>query len=154
MIIYRKGKPYEILIDEADKDLISQYKWHIHSNNNTNYVRGYKKDDKNYKLVYMHRLIMSAPFGIQVDHDNRNGLDCRRQNLCLISRNGNSRKKIVKNKSGFKGVHPRPSGRFFAQMTINHKVIGLGTFDTAEEASIVYQTATNNQLKKEIINGT
>lgn len=39
--------------------------------------------------LYLHRVIMDAPQGSEVDHDNGNGLDCRRSNLCITTHKGN-----------------------------------------------------------------
>ncbi len=46
--------------------------------------------------------------------------------------------KSLNNKTGFKGVYPRPNGRFRAIIFLFSKRINLGDFNTAEEAAEVY----------------
>lgn len=40
--------------------------------------------------LYLHRLVMDAPEGLQVDHENGDGLDCRRVNMKLTTNKGNA----------------------------------------------------------------
>ena len=146
-------KGHIILIDDVDYELIENYTWIIRPGRNTNYAWGYKKGIpvRDQKFIFMHRLIMGAgPGDPQVDHENRNGLDCRRRNLRFITYAGNQRNKICKNKFGFKGVKKTRYGRFFSNIKINGNYIYLGCFDTAEEAGAAYQIAYNDQIKKEL----
>lgn len=57
-------------------------------------------------IIFMHRKIINAPKGLQVDHINHNKLDNRKSNLRLCSNQENSRNMRGKKKrSGqFKGV--------------------------------------------------
>lgn len=74
---------FEALVDDADYELVSKIKWLYHPPGNggkTGYARMSKKPG-----VMMHRLITSAPKGVQVDHTNRDGLDNRRDNLRLCN---------------------------------------------------------------------
>ena len=43
--------------------------------------------------------------------------------------------------SGFRGVQERSSGRYQARITVDGKLTGLGTFDTANEAARVFDKA-------------
>jgi hypothetical protein len=82
----------------------------------------------------MHRVILDAPEGSEVDHVNGDGLDNRRKNIRLVTRTENLRhqKTFRNSKSGYKGVTFNPvNGRWKA--TLN-----LGTFDSAEEAARAY----------------
>ena len=92
----------------------------------------------------LHRVIMNAPDGVDVDHKNRNKLDNRRCNLrlCTPSENLMNRPKTTANTSGFKGVtFHNKSGKFRAEITAHKKRYHLGYFDTAEEASAAYLKA-------------
>jgi len=101
----------------------------------------------------MHRLIMGAePGDPQVDHENQNGLDCRRHNLRFITHAGNQRNKSTWNRCGIKGIYKTPSGKYGARITINYKVFHIGTFTTPEEAGAAHQAATEKQIKKELTN--
>ena len=60
------------LIDDADYDEVSKNSW---SYSNTGYAqRGYKLNGK-CKTVLMHRQLLNAPIGMEVDHINGNRLD-------------------------------------------------------------------------------
>ena len=156
--IYRKSenRMFEVLIDSEDYDLVKGYKWNIvkHKTNKTYYVQAYIKGSKNgrkQKYILMHRLVMSAPEGIEVDHINHNGLDNRKSKLRFITHGGNQRNKKTWNNLGFKGVDERPSGRFRASIRINKKLNHIGTFDTVELAHEAYMKEYHIQIEKETI---
>jgi len=152
--ISRKNEIFEVLIDDIDWPLIKNYSWNIIPAKNTNYACAYIKGSYaqgKRKRIYLHRLIMNAQDDIDIDHDNRNGLDCRQKNLLLIKTSGNNRKAKRPNKTGFKGVAKNKSGNFMVHIRIDGKKKYLGTFKTAEEAGAVYQKEYNKQLKCEIL---
>ena len=94
--------------------------------------------------VYLHRVIMDAPTGVDIDHINGDTLDNRRANLRMASHGENIRnsKKPQNNTSGFKGVYwHKQAKKWLAQIKCEAKHHYLGLFDTAEEASLVYETA-------------
>jgi hypothetical protein len=62
------------IVDNADFDWLNQWKWYAVKSYNTWYARRFSS-------IPMHRQIMSAPSGTEIDHRNHNGLDNRRQNL-------------------------------------------------------------------------
>lgn len=152
MIIFRKGRPFEVLYDDVDQNLIDSYHWNILKSSNQYYAHGYKKDVlfRNQKRILLHRLLMAAPDGIQVDHDNRNGLDCRRFNMRFITHGGNCRNCVKKNKSGYTGVTIN-GNKYQASIRINNERIILGQFNTAKAAGNAYQKSYEKQLRKEII---
>jgi hypothetical protein len=143
-----------VFIDDEDYDLIKDYTWHLIKSNNTfyaqAYIKGSKTGGKTAKYVYLHRLVFHAPDGIEIDHKNHNGLDCRKSNLRLISRAGNSRNRLMRNKTGFKGVRSK-GNRFESKITIEGKCIYLGSYKTPEQAGQAYQKAFDEQIQKEII---
>lgn len=58
-------------------------------------------------VIYLHRFILNAKPGQQIDHKNGDTLDNRRSNLrfCTSSQNCQNRRARSDNASGFKGVH-------------------------------------------------
>jgi hypothetical protein len=144
--IPHKGAVKTVLIDDADYDLIKNYSWHIKKARKTDYV----KANAGCKTVYLHRLIMGLN-GPMVDHKNRNGLDCRRDNLRHITKSGNQRNSKYKKKSNLPtGVNlERKTGKFYSRIKINNKSKYIGTFDNAEDAGYAYEAAYTNQIKKE-----
>jgi hypothetical protein len=88
--------------------------------------------------VYLHREILKAPPGMDVDHINGNTLDNRRENLRLATRsenNCNARRRRNR-EPGRKGIsQDKRDGRWSAYVNINGRRTALGRFATAEEAS-------------------
>lgn len=102
----------------------------------------------NGKRYLSHRLAWLMVFGKwpdhQIDHINRIRDDNRIINLRDVPGivNVNNKGNYRSNTTGFKGVTVK-KGRFIAQITVNGKCKHLGSFDTAEQASKVYQQAKN-----------
>lgn len=92
------------------------------------------------KCYLEHRIIWFWVTGIWpdklIDHVNGNPLDNRWLNLRLAthSQNGHNKKVTKSNSTGVKGVSKSKNGKFKA--TIN-----LGSFNTVEEAKVVYDEA-------------
>jgi hypothetical protein len=99
------------------------------------------------KTIYLHRFIMQAPTGIEVDHRNCNGLDDRRCNLRLATSTQNKRNSSIRsdNTSGFKGVSwYRTYKKWKAYIRAQGRQKTLGYFDTALQAAKVYDAAAIN----------
>jgi hypothetical protein len=120
------------IIDTEDLSLIRNHTWYY----DREYAVGFKSK--------MHRLIVNAKNGEDVDHKNIIGVDNRKCNLRKATRtqnNGNSRMPIT-NTSGFKGVSwDAPRQKWKAQISINNKNKYLGRFNTPEEAHEAYSKA-------------
>lgn len=106
--------------------------------------------DEEGKLVLLHRWLMgvhNSGFHVNVDHKNRNKLDCRRSNLrvCNKSNNEANKKKRKHSKSLYKGVHTRAikSGelRYDAYIRVEGRKKHLGSFLSPEEAARAYDKA-------------
>jgi len=90
----------------------------------------------------IHRVVMNAPKGFDVDHINGDPLDNRKENLRICTRSQNCQNKSVRadSKSGFKGVDQRAT-RFRAYIgdpNRKNRHINLGYYTTAEEAARAY----------------
>ncbi len=87
----------------------------------------------------MHRVILNAPEGVDVDHADNNPLNNRRYNLRLARTDQNcSNRKLNKNStSGYRGVsiHTQ-SGKWQAKIQVKGEKIWIGFFDTAKEAAL------------------
>jgi hypothetical protein len=91
--------------------------------------------------IPLHRFILSAPAGVDVDHINRDRKDCRRSNLrfCSQSHNNANTKLRLDNSTGYRGVHfNKCSGRYIAQISIAGRGKHIGSFSTPEAAAIAY----------------
>lgn len=129
---FNRSKGRVVLISIEDESIILGHAWRIKPNKHTSYVRRYEKS----KDVLLHRVLMSPPPSLFVDHKNGNGLDNRRENLRLATReqNGMNRLRGKRGKSGFIGVYPN-CGRWRAMVATETKRINIGQFDTPEEAA-------------------
>lgn len=133
------------IVDEEDQDLRSHV-WTSWKHRKTFYAAAVISG----KRQLLHRVIairMGMDSSFQVDHRNRNGLDCRRSNIrrATNSQNAANRAKTIRNSSGYKGVGSRElasGGRSYsAQIEKNGKTYHLGTFSTAKRAAHAYDQA-------------
>lgn len=129
-------------VDDEDFERVSAIKWHLTNGYavHTQYVR-YDGKKEIQRPIYMHRFIMGTPDGMDTDHVNSNKLDNRKQNLRVCTRGQNiCNRRFKKNSSYSRGT--RPSGKkWFARITINRKIIHLGTYETIQEAANAYDEA-------------
>lgn len=136
-----------ILIDESDVEFVTRHRWQARRNPGRGRIwyvwRTVKGVDTKSRAttVYLHRVLLDAPKGMQVDHINGNPLDNRRANLrlCTTSENhANKAKPRTSSKSGFKGVRVKANGRFEAHIKHRQKWFSLGCYGTAEDAARAY----------------
>lgn len=141
-------KGYVAIVDEVDADLVySRPRWSVRVKRNTAYVSRMTKPfiKRIGTTQYLHILIFerilgrSLTKGEKIDHINRNGLDCRRNNLRLATHQQNIRNSKLSsaNKSGYKGVWIK-RGLWVASITIDGKHIIIGSYATALDAAIAY----------------
>lgn len=124
-----RGRGYVFgLADVSDAPLIAQKTWSAHS---AGYIVSGRSE-------YLHRLLMGAKPGQDVDHINGNKMDNRRANLRLASRRQNAANSPAR-KGKFKGVHRHTqNGNWIAQMRYGGKTHHLGVFETELEAALAY----------------
>lgn len=129
------------IIDEEDFEHVSRHEWRAMVLPDATYAVRDEGPKKARRCVYMHREIMDAPQGVQVDHWDRNGLNNRRANLraCGQSQNNANQGLRSNNQSGYKGVswHSQ-NGYWRARIQHNGKGIYIGVFDSAEDAARAY----------------
>ena len=139
-VIEIKSKKYGYkysYIDIDDVNKISNIFWHVcYMYENYFNVVGWDKIQK--KEISLHRYLLNAPQGKQVDHINRNPLDNRKNNLRIVTHSENQlNKSLLKtNNSGVKGIRIRKNGKWQARIMLNKKSISIGHFNTLEEAKI------------------
>lgn len=125
------------VVDDDDYELLSLRKWH--------YLKiGYAARRTEEQYIYMHREIMSAPTGMEVDHINGDGLDNRRSNLrvCTHAENMRNRKLAKDNTSGYIGVTwNKERSKWQSQIGVSGKNINIGCFPAIEDAARAYNEA-------------
>lgn len=133
-----------VLVDDDDYEKLNQFNWFAHwSGWGWRALRNKWVNGKG-ETIFMHREILNAPKGTQVDHINGNSLDNRKENLrfCTNQQNSFNRQAQKNNKLGIKGVSWKKSHKkFMARIKVGEKVIHLGHFDSAIKAALVYQEA-------------
>lgn len=132
-----KGKV--ALVDDADYEWLMQWKWYAQERGSGLTYAGLPSGGP-----YMHRLIMNAPKGMQVDHCDLNGLNNQRNNLRLASQSQNlaNRQKQKNNHSGFKGVvFDKKCRNWKAEIKINKACKHLGNFQSITDAARAYDAA-------------
>jgi hypothetical protein len=131
------------IVDRSDADLVGQWNWMAlprpggrgHYAVTQDYTKGRQK------TIYMHRLLLNAPRGVEVDHIDRETLNNRRSNLRLASHSENKWNTAARknNTSGYKGVHyEKRRGHYIALAYRHGKRHYFGSFATAEEAYAAY----------------
>ena len=132
-------KGFVALVDDEDFERANQFKWYVRIDRKTNYARRTRKNCRPC-TEYLHRFLMNAKPGQEVDHRNGNGLDCRRENM----RWANRHQQMVNlqhrpNQYGFRGVHKHPRcERWIAKVTVNRKRILSCGHLTPESAARAY----------------
>lgn len=134
----------EAIVDDADHEWLSQWKWTADlAPNGKFYAHRMVKQDSGRRKVRMHQLLCArGPNG--VDHKNGDSLDNRRENLrpCSKSQNACNRGVQRNSTSGFKGVSRRKDNGLWAAY-IKHcgKRRHLGLHETKVGAAIAYNIA-------------
>jgi len=134
------------LIDDEDAERVLAHKWCARWDKSCRRWRAirYASGKQKGRAAFLHRFIMNAPDGIQVDHINQDPLDNRRSNLRFATNSQNccNKGRHIDNASGFKGVWwNKRRGTFHAEIEHNGKRYHLGCFATAEVAARAYDVA-------------
>lgn len=117
------------LVDDNDFENVSNYKWYCSSMGyaSRTEIKGGKR-----KEVLMHRFLLNAQKGVEVDHINRNPLDNTRKNLrfCTRSENNHNRGLNRNNSSGYTGIYwHKKAQKWQAQIMLDKKRVNIGLFD-------------------------
>lgn len=119
----------------ADHDKLSKLSIHKTSD-------GYAKTKHKGRNILIHRFVLNYNGELEVDHINQDKLDCRRENLRILTHGENSQniKKILTSDStsNYKGVSITKNGKFRSRIKINRKEIQIGTFENELLAAQAY----------------
>jgi hypothetical protein len=134
------------LVDDRDYEYLSQFTW-FSMKGSTNILYAVRVTSRKLGVrrnILMHREVMCAMKGQEVDHRDHNGLNNCKGNLrfCSKAENQWNTGKQRNNTSGFKGVDWYAKyEKWRARISINRKVICLGYFESAQTASVAYRVA-------------
>jgi hypothetical protein len=131
----------KVLVDIEDVDRINASSpWRKHRGSQKQYFV-HSAPRPEHKNILLHRYIMSAPDGLEVDHINGNTLDNRKSNLRICQHKENMRNVKLRrtNRSGYKGVSfDVRRNKWKARITLNSRENFLGYFETPQGAYGAY----------------
>lgn len=137
------------LVDDADFDWLSQWRWYYRSEGYPARHR-HIDDGPGTSIIRMHTAILGIiPSGLMPDHIDRNKLNNQRSNLRLVTRSQNYRNSglSTRNTSGFRGVSwDKAREKWDARITVNGVQIHLGRFDNLAEASMAYKAEVSKHF--------
>ncbi len=130
------------LVDDEDYAELSRHKWYVNVSRRSKYAhRQFRDHGDGTKygkrvLVLMHRQVMRAPKGKNVDHINGDGLDNRKENLRLCTQSQNLQNQN-RYRPGWKGVYPK-GRRWGMQIAANGESHSLNGFCDSRSAAKAY----------------
>ena len=134
------------VVDAADYEFLSQWKWHADRDAATCYaVRSVSIGDGRQAAISMHRVLLGLDDPkIKGDHIDGDGLNNTRANLRIATHVENCRNQRLSrnNSSGYKGVSWRKGNKaWMAYIKFNKKQICLGFYSSPESAAHAYDFA-------------
>lgn len=136
------SKGYTAIVDDADYNFLSQFKWKAEVRGGNVYATRNIVHNGKFNVIRMHRVILNPPAGAKTDHINGNGLDNRRENLRIATSAQNNCNKPARQSStsSFKGVcfNPHYILPWRAEISANGIRHILGGFSTELEAAAAY----------------
>jgi hypothetical protein len=134
------------LISDEDFERVNAYKWCCDRNGYACRMVHIATVDgiRSRRKVMLHRFILDAPVGMEVDHANHNKLDNRRVNIRLATKTQNraNARPRTTGSSKYKGVSwHRRDGGWCAGIHINSATKFLGVYKDEAAAARVYDAA-------------
>lgn len=131
------------LVDDQDAAWVQEHKWCLTGGKKGRYAgRGVANGKRRRTTVYLHRLILPVPRGIEIDHINGNTLDNRRCNLRQVTHAQNAQNRWCVNSrstTGLRGVTfdaRRASRPYKACVWINGQVKYGGRYASPGDAAL------------------
>jgi hypothetical protein len=141
------------LVSDEDFNYLNKFNWSLFSDGERKYAyRGKWINDKFYN-IFMHQEIAirhNLKLKKYIDHKDHDGLNNQYENIrCATGSENNANAKLNKiSSSGFRGVYFRQNTlRYQARIGFKKQTINLGTYDTAIEAAVAYDSAARKLYK-------
>lgn len=131
-------------VDADDFYKLSGHKWLVSKSRKRFYAaRNIRKEDGKRTIIRMHKVILKAPKGFEIDHINRNTLDNRKKNLRIVTHSQNMKNYgSIGGTSKYKGVSfRRKRKKWTAQLFTNGKQTFIGDFNSEIDAAVAYDKA-------------
>ncbi len=137
------------IVDDEDFERANQFKWCWFSSksagrNSLGYACRNQRENGKKKMIFLHRFIVNAPEGFEVDHKDSDGLNCRKENLRICTGSQNLHNQLAREggTSRFKGVTwAKRDKKWAARICFEYKRISLGHFADEVEAAKAYDEA-------------
>lgn len=98
--------------------------------------------------LLLHRFILNAPQGMEVDHIDGNALNCMRSNMRVVSTASNAQNKhFAWSRPGVRGVSYTKENKYRARVGLNGKSIYLGVYETLGEASLAVKSFRKEHME-------
>jgi hypothetical protein len=149
---HQKGNPMQIpltphgiaLVDEEDFECVNRYKWRLQPNG---YVA--RTEHKSNSCLYLHRFLMNAQPGTEVDHRDRDPLNNQKENLRFAT--STQQKRNTRKRTGatsrFKGVcWDKQKSKWMVRIYVNSKPVFLGYRDDEIVAARLYDSEAKKQF--------
>jgi hypothetical protein len=138
------------VLDDEDHNRLSRFHWCYRGerNGNQGYAIRHAKIDGKKRTVYLHREIMGeVPEGCEVIFKNYDRLDCRRENLVIVTKEEARQHHRVRSdcKAGAKGISYDPAIGYTAAIHRNGHRYAVGTFANRWEAEDAYEEAVKRE---------
>ncbi len=136
-------------VDDEDYKELTVHKWRVIWQPRQQAFSAVRADGR--QIIRMHRQIMEAQPGQDVDHINHNTLDNRRENLRICTHAENMRnmrnQRLRNGTSIYKGVSwYKQSCKWRAKITMKGHQYHLGHFTNEYDAALAYDTAARKMF--------
>lgn len=129
------------IVDDDMYDYLMQWKWCL------NVGMGGKRYAQRRPGITMHRVIMQAPGGVEVDHVDGDGLNNQRCNMRLVTRQQNTWNQKPRHGSIYKGISfDKNARKWRAFIRIEKKNKHLGCFTSDLDAARAYDQAAREHF--------
>jgi len=135
------------LVDDADFPLLSEFHWcyRAERNGKQGYAVRHTKIGGKDRLSYLHRSIIQPPEGYEVIFRNHDRLDCRRENLLVVTKKEARQHHLSarsNSASGIKGIsYNRRPRTWSVDVYRNGRAKRVGTYLTLKDAQDAHQKA-------------
>ncbi len=134
------------LVDDSDHPLLSEFRWcYRGEKGKEGYAVRHAKVDGKDRLLYLHRSLMQPPPDHEVIFRNGDTLDCRRENLLVVTKKEARQHHLrarSNSQSGVKGIKFNPRPRTWSVDVYRDGMAKrVGTFDLLKEAQDAHREA-------------
>lgn len=138
------------LVDDSDYEWLNQWKWHTKRSHKTCYAwRGVRVSRTKTEKIWMHRLIMDTPAGMQVDHIDHVGTNNQRANLRNCTQQQNHMNCAPIQGAKYVGIkYDSLNHRWCAAIKAEGVLRNMGSYLTAEAAAEAHDLAAVYYFKE------